>query len=165
MVKYNQTIRRQKLTSCLSIFDHFVGLALKGLIFLLIFIFIWCFLLTVTLLNSFYFNLVPSISFGGLKHFFKPYGLIVINPLSTKPTKWSKTLKQFVGCCRQIVWVCLAILCGWRLTGKWLQALIENHSFRGSFKIVCTFYIFDIVTDKTTQPFLKQIANRPLEIF
>ena len=27
------------------------------------------------------------------------------NPLSANPTKWSNTLKQFVGCCRQIVWV------------------------------------------------------------
>ena len=26
-------IRRQKLTNCLSLFDHFVGLALKGLTF------------------------------------------------------------------------------------------------------------------------------------
>ena len=32
MAKYTQTIRRQKLTNCWSIFDHFVGLALKGLI-------------------------------------------------------------------------------------------------------------------------------------
>ena len=31
MVKYTQTIRRQKPTNCLSAFDHFVGLALKGL--------------------------------------------------------------------------------------------------------------------------------------
>ena len=31
MVKHTQTIRRQKLTNCLSVFDHFVGLALKGL--------------------------------------------------------------------------------------------------------------------------------------
>ena len=30
MVKHIQTIRRQKLTICLSVFDHFVGLALKG---------------------------------------------------------------------------------------------------------------------------------------
>ena len=30
-VKHIQTIRRQP-TSCLSVFDHFVGLALKGLI-------------------------------------------------------------------------------------------------------------------------------------
>ena len=31
MVKHTQTIRRQKLTNCLSVFDHFVKLALKGL--------------------------------------------------------------------------------------------------------------------------------------
>ena len=31
MVKYTQTIRRQKPTNCLSVFDHFVGLALKEL--------------------------------------------------------------------------------------------------------------------------------------
>ena len=31
MVKHTQTIRRQKATNCLSVFDHFVGLALKGL--------------------------------------------------------------------------------------------------------------------------------------
>ena len=31
MVKHTQTIRRQQLTKCLSVFDHFVGLALKGL--------------------------------------------------------------------------------------------------------------------------------------
>ena len=31
MVKHTQIIRRQKPTNCLSVFDHFVGLALKGL--------------------------------------------------------------------------------------------------------------------------------------
>ena len=31
MVKHTQTIRRQKFTNCLSVFDHFVRLALKGL--------------------------------------------------------------------------------------------------------------------------------------
>ena len=31
MVKHTQIIRRQKLVNCLSVFDHFVGLALKGL--------------------------------------------------------------------------------------------------------------------------------------
>ena len=29
--KHNQTIRRQQLTNCLSVFDHFVGLVLKWL--------------------------------------------------------------------------------------------------------------------------------------
>ena len=32
MVKHNQTIRRQQPTDCLSVFDNFVGLALKRLI-------------------------------------------------------------------------------------------------------------------------------------
>ena len=31
MVKHTQTILRQQPTNCLSVFDHFVGLALKGL--------------------------------------------------------------------------------------------------------------------------------------
>ena len=31
MVKHTQTIRRLLLTNCLSVFDHFIGLALKGL--------------------------------------------------------------------------------------------------------------------------------------
>ena len=31
MVKHTQTIRRQKPTSYLSVFDYFVGLALEGL--------------------------------------------------------------------------------------------------------------------------------------
>ena len=33
MVKHTQTIRRQQPTKCLSVFDDFEGLALKGLIF------------------------------------------------------------------------------------------------------------------------------------
>ena len=31
MVKHTQTIHRQQTTNCLSVSDHFVGLALKGL--------------------------------------------------------------------------------------------------------------------------------------
>ena len=38
-----------------------------------------------------------------------------VNPLSTNPTKWSNTFKQFVGFYRRIVWLCLTILCGWWL--------------------------------------------------
>ena len=38
-----------------------------------------------------------------------------VNPLSANPTKWSNTRKQFVGCCRQIVWMGMTILWGWRL--------------------------------------------------
>ena len=32
------------------------------------------------------------------------------NPLNANLTKWSNTLKQFVGCCRWIVWVYLTIV-------------------------------------------------------
>ena len=32
------------------------------------------------------------------------------NPLSASPTKWSNTLKQYVGYYRRTVWVCLTIL-------------------------------------------------------
>ena len=39
------------------------------------------------------------------------------NPLRANPTKWSNTLKQFVGNSRQIAWVCLTILWDWRLKG------------------------------------------------
>ena len=31
MIKHAQTIRRQQLANCLSVFDHFMGLALKEL--------------------------------------------------------------------------------------------------------------------------------------
>ena len=33
MVKHTETIRRQQPANCLSVFDRFVGLALKGLTF------------------------------------------------------------------------------------------------------------------------------------
>ena len=35
-----------------------------------------------------------------------------LNPLSANPSKWSNTLKQFVGCCQRIVWISLTILWG-----------------------------------------------------
>ena len=42
---------------------------------------------------------------------------LFFDPLSANLTEWSNTLKQFVGCCRGIVWVCLTILWCWRLKG------------------------------------------------
>ena len=42
---------------------------------------------------------------------------VKVNPLSADPTKWSNTLKQFVGNSQQIVWMCLTILWNWRLKG------------------------------------------------
>ena len=40
-----------------------------------------------------------------------------VNPLSANPTKWSNTLKQFVGKTWRIVWVCSTILWCWHLKG------------------------------------------------
>ena len=40
-----------------------------------------------------------------------------INPLGANPTKWSNTLKQFIGKSLQNIWVYLIILWGWRLKG------------------------------------------------
>ena len=44
----------------------------------------------------------------------------IFNSLGTNTTKWSNTLKQLVGNSRQIVWVFLTILWGWRLRIKLL---------------------------------------------
>ena len=38
-----------------------------------------------------------------------------VNPLSANSTKWSNTLKQYVGNMLHIVWVCLTVLWGWHL--------------------------------------------------
>ena len=40
-----------------------------------------------------------------------------INPLGANPTKWSNTLKQFIGKSLQNILVYLIILWGWRLKG------------------------------------------------
>ena len=42
---------------------------------------------------------------------------ILFNSLSANHTKWSNTLKQFVANSRQIVYLCLTILWGWRSKG------------------------------------------------
>ena len=49
--------------------------------------------------------------------------LFQVNLLSANPTKWSNTLKQFVGKSQRTVQVCLTILWGWRL--KVLTSLLE----------------------------------------
>ena len=57
---------------------------------------------------------------------------LFLNSLSANPTKWSSTLKQFVGNSRRIVWVCLTILWGWRLKGYsipgWFTAILFRFS-------------------------------------
>ena len=43
---------------------------------------------------------------------------------SANPTKWSKTLKQFVGCFWRIAWECSTILWVWRLKGyNWVDRM------------------------------------------
>ena len=37
---------------------------------------------------------------------------MLLDPSNVHSTKWSNTLKQFIGKSRQIVWVCLTILWG-----------------------------------------------------
>ena len=54
-------------------------------------------------------NLVRNVLFN--------VGIQMFNPLSVSPSKWSNTLKQFIGNSRRIVWVCLTILWVWRLKG------------------------------------------------
>ena len=39
MVKHTQTIRRKQPTNCLNVFDHFEGLALRGLSFMIVTLF------------------------------------------------------------------------------------------------------------------------------
>ena len=53
----------------------------------------------------------------------KNFKVLYFNPLGVNPTKWLNTVKQFVGCCRQIVWVCMTIFWGWRLKGSALPFL------------------------------------------
>ena len=71
-----------------------------------------------------------------LAHFRPMFPLYIlmewINLLTANPKKWLNTLKQFVGFCRRIVWMCLSILCGWRyatplVSQKW-NRLKGNHT-------------------------------------
>ena len=51
---------------------------------------------------------------------------LLVEPLSGSPPKWSNTLKQLVGCCRKLAWVCLTILWGWRLNRKVIKCFHCN---------------------------------------
>ena len=51
------------------------------------------------------------------------------NPLTAHPRKWSNTLKQFVGCCRRVVWVCLTVLRGWRFKGSVFSGVLAMCSY------------------------------------
>ena len=64
---------------------------------------------------------------GGSKSFFAKN--LHHNSLISNPTKWSNTLKQFVGNSRRIIWVCLAILWGWHLKGLDVSRRSEYNSW------------------------------------
>ena len=49
------------------------------------------------------------------------------NPLSANSTKWSNTLKQFIGNSQRIVWVSLTILQGWHLK-DWCFPLLRKET-------------------------------------
>ena len=51
--------------------------------------------------------------------------LVFINPLNANPTKWSNTLKPFVGFYRRIVSVYLTILWGWHLKSPMLIGILS----------------------------------------
>ena len=76
MVKHTQTIRRQQLTNCLSVFDHFMRLALTGL--------------NISSVGIDFLSLLPSVS------------LIAIKPdlcgiLGYKPTTSAVTRNELLG--------------------------------------------------------------------
>ena len=75
--------------------------------------------------------------------------LYFINPFRANRTNWSNILKQFVGCCRRIVWLCLTILWIWcwkgylsvillnMILGSWIEFLqrifmVEKSKLRGN---------------------------------
>ena len=60
------------------------------------------------------------------------------NSISTKPTKWSNSLKQFLGNIRRIVWVCLTF-CG---LGTWVNIFFNTSlpMFRDMEKLTCSLY-------------------------
>ena len=57
---------------------------------------------------------------------------ITVNPLNVNPTKWSNTVKQFVGNSQQIAWVCLTILWGLALKVLRLQNKKEKDNKHGN---------------------------------
>ena len=75
----------------------------------------WCFIdcLIWALCNTAFFQFPRQRQFIVFTTTMLPF----LNPLSANPTKWSNTLKQVVGSCLRIVWVCLTFLWGCHLKG------------------------------------------------
>ena len=49
-----------------------------------------------------YHFIVVNVQKQNYEKYFNNMGESSVNPLGPNPTKWSNTLKQFVGCCRGI---------------------------------------------------------------
>ena len=96
-------------------------------------------------------------------HFYEKKSLMVsqslFDPLSANPTKWSITLKQFFGNSRQIVWVCLTILLGWRLKG-WGEGVINYF-----LKLHLLMFLLIVFTDARCVFFLNLGNKHEMESF
>ena len=66
-----------------------------------------------------------------------PRDMKTFNPLSINPTKWSNTLRQLVGFCRQIIWVYLTILWGWN---HFVRKSISVHGME--MRLILTLHLF-----------------------
>ena len=127
MVKHAHTIRRQKPMNYLCVFDHFVGLAIKGsrrfnsiCFHFLRGNFRWK-PIRVNFLGKSNSSTLKSTNFESMKIKCNRVNPLSIYPRQTlvsgNPTEWSNTFKQFVGKSRRIFWMCLTILWGHRLKG------------------------------------------------
>ena len=79
------------------------------------------------------------------------------NILSGNSTKWSDTIKQFIGC-RRIIWVCLTIFWGCRLKGNSLIFSILNSLFLQR-NLSTGKYFFYIIEDICEKFYNKVIFN------
>ena len=74
-------------------------------------------------------------------HYLKYCQYLSFNPLSANPTKWSNTLKQFVGNCQWIVWVNLTILWGKRLKGSEISRRLKLWIFQIFKLLLWNYYL------------------------
>ena len=77
-----------------------------------------------------------------------------IIPLSTNLTKWSNTLKQFVGNCQQIAWRCLTILRDWGLKSY------QTHSVKITWKSYFQWLKLIISNFRNNRPFLNSYCQK-----
>ena len=90
------------------------------------------------------------------------YKVFTLNPLSTNLRKRSNTLKQFVGCCRPIVWMCLTILWGWQF-GLIFSSFSSAQCFKLKSRVSYHFQLLKILMEPSTclRVTLKKILASP----